>query len=260
MEKPVLYLNTEKMIETLKSRSKNVKNFLLYAFTDSQERQFINIAQAVTNKHLSYLGVNALYELAQVAAANEKLNLEGAVVETGCALGGSSIVIAYAKNKKRKFFIYDTFGMIPAPSEQDGEDVHERYKVIQSGEASGLGNEKYYGYVENLYNKVINNLNLFGFDILENNINLVKGLYENSLKIDFPVALAHIDCDWFDSVLLSLQKIEPYLVSGGTLVIDDYYTYSGCRKAVDEYFKDKKNDFKFVKRSRLHIIKNVHTK
>lgn len=127
--------------------------------------------------------------------------------------------------------------------------------VIASGQSVGFGDQTYYGYEKNLYDKVIQNFNRFGFKLREKNIHLVKGLYQDTLKIESPVALAHIDCDWFDSVWVCLQRIEPYLVSGGTLVIDDYYHWSGCRKAVDEYFQNKKSAYKFVYKTRLHIIK-----
>lgn len=231
-----------------------LKNSLNNFFLSEEEYELREIARKITDKHLSYLGLDALYELTQVAVANEKLHLEGAIIETGCALGGSSIALASVKNKQRKLFIYDAFGMIPPPSKEDEQDVHERYQVISTGQSSGISGETYYGYIDNLYDKVVNNFFSFGIDIVENNIHLVKGFYEDTLKVDFPVALAHIDCDWFDSVWISLQRIEPYLVSGGTLIIDDYYAYSGCKKAVDKYFQDKKY-FKFVDKSRLHIIK-----
>jgi len=39
------------------------------------------------------------------------------------------------------------------------------------------------------------------------------------------------------------------------LIIDDYYCWSGCKKAVDEYFADKKSKFFFKKYERLHIIR-----
>lgn len=52
-----------------------------------------------------------------------------------------------------------------------------------------------------------------------------------------------------------LQRIVPHLVQGGMLVVDDYDTWSGCRKAVDEYFADKRDRYDFVRRARLHIVK-----
>ncbi len=222
---------------------------------DRRNRELLSIAQKVNNDRLSYLGVSALYDLAEVVRKNERKNIKGAIVETGCALGGSSIVLAYSKAQQRELFVYDVFGMIPPPSSKDGQDVHSRYEVISSGSSSGIGSDQYYGYVENLYQKVVDNFTSYGFDLIRDKIHLIKGLYQETLNISFPVSLAHIDCDWFDSVLLSLQRIEPNLVSGGTLVIDDYYTYSGCRDAIDEYFKNRKDEFLFIQKSRLHIVK-----
>jgi asparagine synthase (glutamine-hydrolysing) len=73
--------------------------------------------------------------------------------------------------------------------------------------------------------------------------------------VDEPVALAHIDAAWYQSVRTCLERIEPKLSQGGVLVIDDYDQWSGCRKAVEEYFADKRDRYQFVRRSRLHIVR-----
>jgi asparagine synthase (glutamine-hydrolysing) len=75
------------------------------------------------------------------------------------------------------------------------------------------------------------------------------------LLVNMPVMFAHIDCDWYESVLISLQRIEPKLIKGGVMIIDDYYTWEGCRRAVDDYFSDKKNRFEFYNKKRLHIMR-----
>jgi asparagine synthase (glutamine-hydrolysing) len=239
------------------SKIKKIKKLLHssgYNVFDKQHFHILKVIAKVQEQHLSYLESEALWEIAQVALQNEKKGIGGVIIETGCALGGSSIVLASAKDRLRKLFVYDVFGTIPSPSERDDLDVHERYNQIISGQSIGLGNQLYYGYEHNLYEKVVKNVESF-LPIVENNINLVKGLYETTLNVEFPVALAHIDCDWYDSVWICLQKIEPHLVNGGTLIIDDYYAWSGAKRAVDEYFRDRKQIYKFIKRSRLHIQK-----
>jgi asparagine synthase (glutamine-hydrolysing) len=75
------------------------------------------------------------------------------------------------------------------------------------------------------------------------------------MTVTEPVALAHVDGDWYDSVMTCLQRIEPRLTQGGVLIIDDYDAWSGCRRAVDEYFKDKQGRYEFIRRSRLHIVR-----
>jgi asparagine synthase (glutamine-hydrolysing) len=225
--------------------------FMIFAF---QNKRVAKIVQQVTRRRMSYLGLEALSDLARVAMDNEKKAVAGLIIEAGCALGGSAITLASAKSKHRQLWVYDVFGMIPPPSDRDGHDVQKRYQVIVNGRAAGLGQNRYYGYEDNLYDKVLQNFADFGFNISENNIQLVQGLYEDTLNIEAPVALAHIDCDWYASVLTCLRRIEPYLVDGGTLIIDDYYHWSGCRAAVDEYFEGKDN-YHFIKKSRLHIVK-----
>lgn len=209
----------------------------------------------VRKARLSYLDLTALVELAQVVRSLETSRAAGVFVEAGCALGGSALVIAAAKSQKRPFFIYDTFDMLPPPSDQDGEAAHQRYAQIQSGSAQGIDGNSYYGYQEDLYQHVIRTFHRFGLPPEEHNLHFVKGLYSDTLFVEQPVALAHIDCDWYDSVRTCLRRIEPRLVSGGVMIIDDYDTWVGCRKAVDEYFADKREHYAFVRRSRLHVLR-----
>ena len=210
------------------------------------------VITAVREGGLTYLSESALSDLYETTVRLEESKLEGIIVEAGCALGGSAIVLASAKSPSRPLSVYDVFGMIPPPSELDGSDVHERYQVIASGGAEGIAGKKYYGYEENLLEQVRKNFLTSGLDPDVNNIRFVRGLFEDTLHIDQPVALAHIDGDWYRSVMTCLERIEPRIVPGGIMVIDDYEHWSGCRKAVDEYFAGR-SGYQFEQRSRLHI-------
>jgi asparagine synthase (glutamine-hydrolysing) len=213
------------------------------------------IIVAVRNDKLSYLSKAALEDLYKRVCEIEKKELPGMIIEAGCALGGSAIVMAMAKSVSRPMFVYDVFGMIPPPTDNDGEDVQQRYNEIVGGNSEGIKGERYYGYEDNLCDKVVENFARHDVPVQQNNVHLVKGLFEDTLKVEGPVALAHIDGDWYSSVMVCLEQIEPKLVSGGVMVIDDYKSWSGCRKAVDEYFADKKALYRFQYKSRLHIIK-----
>ena len=209
----------------------------------------------VQQQHLTYLDQQALIDLGLAVTQLEQQAIAGQMLELGCAAGGSAIVMTSVKAKSRPFAIYDVFGMIPPPSERDGQDVHQRYEVISTGKSPGLGNRLYYGYEEALDQKVIAAFAEAGYPIEQHQVSLVKGLYEDSLHIDQPVALAHIDCDWYDSVMVCLERIVPHLVQGGILVIDDYESWSGCRQAVDDFFRDHQAEFRFEHKSRLHITR-----
>ncbi len=211
------------------------------------------IIRAVRTDALTYLRPDALNDLYDQVARLEREKIEGILIEAGCALGGSAIVIAAAKDKQRSLYVYDVFGMIPAPTDKDGDDVHERYEKIRSGESRGIGGKEYYGYQQDLIGTVKESFARHGFPVGDHNIHLVSGLFQDTMDINQKVAFAHIDGDWYESVMTCLERIEPHLQPGGVLVIDDYFHWSGCRTAVDEYFSDKKDQFEFVNKTRLHI-------
>jgi asparagine synthase (glutamine-hydrolysing) len=214
-----------------------------------------DVIERVDTAGLSYIGREGLLDLHNAVVDLENRAVPGALIECGCALGGSSIILAHAKAKARALFVYDVFGMIPPPGEEDGQKAQDRYMVIQSGESEGLNGKEYYGYVPGLIERVRASFEGFDFSPDENNVEFIQGLYEETLDIKQPVALAHIDCDWYDSVKFCLAMIVPHLVVGGILVIDDYHYYDGCKKAVDEYFAGQLDKFSFVNRSRLHIVR-----
>jgi O-methyltransferase len=213
-----------------------------------------DIVRAVLADSLTFLEEAALTDLYFAVQELESRKTAGVIIEAGCAAGGSAIVITAAKNPSRPFFVYDVFGMIPAPSEKDGEDVQQRYQVIKEGKATGIGARGYYGYQPDLLMQVENSFCRHGYPPIENNVKLVKGLFGDTITGSEPVALAHLDGDWYDSVMVSLQRVAPRLLAGGRLVIDDYDAWSGCRKAVDEYFAGQEG-FKFERKSRLHIVR-----
>lgn len=211
------------------------------------------IARARTER-LTYLKPANLRELAGIVRQLEEDGLPGLVIEAGAARGGSAIVLAAAKSPERPMRVYDVFGMIPAPGEHDGADVHERYAKIAAGDARGVGGDTYYGYRDELYREVGESFARLGFPVEEHNVELIRGLFEDTIRLDEPVAFAHLDGDWYESTMTCLERIAPLLSPGGRIVLDDYYKWSGCRAAVDEYFADR-DGFRLEHRAKLHVIR-----
>ena len=85
------------------------------------------------------------------------------------------------------------------------------------------------------------------------NLILIKGKVEDTLKIrkNLPkkISILRLDTDFYESTKKELEELYPLLERGGILIIDDYGHWKGCKKAVDEYFKDKPKPF-------FHTISN----
>jgi hypothetical protein len=213
----------------------------------------------VRRDNLSFLSSAILGELAAAVEKTESVGRPGLIIEAGAALGGSAIVIAHAKSPNRTLRVYDAFTMIPPPSDKDGTEVHRRYQTIVSGRARGPGGETYYGYRDDLLGEVTASFERYGLPLESSNVELVKGYFADTLHVDEPVALAHLDGDWYESTLTCLERIEPHLVPGGRLIIDDYFKWSGCRRAIDEYFAGR-SGYELVKRRRMHVVKAAATR
>lgn len=192
----------------------------------------------IRDLNLTYCGFPKLENICKAIHYVHCNQTPGIYVEAGCALGGSAVLIGKLKPPNTPLYIYDVFGMIPAPSERDGADAHARYAEIANGKSSGLGGHQYYGYMNNLKDVVVKNLESFDLDLDEQNIQLFSGLFQDTLILEEPVAFAHIDCDWYDSVKTCINRIVPRMKLGAAIVFDDYNSYSGCKLAVDELLSE----------------------
>ena len=190
-------------------------------------------ARAVVDEHLTYLSVRKLRQLEKCLQAVNANGIPGGLLETGVALGGSAIVMASARGE-RDFDGYDVFGMIPAPGSNDRPEVHDRYQIIREGASRGIGDDTYYGYRDDLFDAVVAAFGRHGVPV-SGNVRLHRGLFEDTLLPSAPLALVHIDCDWYGPVMLSLERIYGHLSEGGYVVCDDYFRYEGAKTAVDEF-------------------------
>ena len=201
------------------------------------ERRLVSpTSREVRERHLTYLPLSSLRAIEWCLRQIRQAGTQGDCIEAGVALGGSGIVIAHLMPPRAEFHGYDVFGLIPPPGVNDGAKPHERYQIIARGESRGLGGATYYGYEENLFDKVVAAFAKFGVPADDDRVSLHRGLFEDTLDLTGrTVAFAHLDCDWYDPVKLCLERIYPVLSPGGFVISDDYYTYDGATRAVDEF-------------------------
>jgi predicted O-methyltransferase YrrM len=125
--------------------------------------------------------------------------------------------------------------MLPPPSANDDPKSHEVYRNFVAGNVSGAVDVNYVNHSADLLAFTRENMKRTGVDPEALHIRFVKGLYEDTLHVEEPVAFAHIDCDWYDSVKLCIERLAPRMSVGGVMLFDDYNSFSGCRRAVDEW-------------------------
>lgn len=242
-------------LERDREELRTLRAFTLDVFPDLEVPEHVEqVMAAVREEGLTFLAEDPLRSLVSCVVEVETSGREGILIEAGTARGGSAIAMAAAKHPRRELRVYDVFGMIPPPGEGDGEDVHRRYATIASGNAPGRGDEVYYGYREDLLGEVTDSFSRHGLPVDQHHVNLVKGLFADTVGGEEPVALAHLDGDWYESTMTCLERIAPRLVPGGRLVLDDYYHWSGCRSAVDEYFAGRAG-YRVEMRARVHVVR-----
>jgi len=88
---------------------------------------------------------------------------------------------------------------------------------------------------------------LIGYD--RNSIHYHKGWFQDTVPKDEDeiekIAILRLDGDFYASTKVCLEYLYDKVVPNGLIIIDDYGTYEGCKKAVDE-FRMKKNIHSFL--------------
>ncbi len=156
-------------------------------------------------------------------------NIGGNFVECGVAAGGSSALLAWAIKKYSKsprvIYCFDTFEGMPQPGALDS---HSHIPA----QATGWGE----GTCAAPLASLLSAASALGVSDL---IKPVKGLFQETLpekrREIGPVALLHLDGDWYDSTCAILDNLYDQTAPGAYLQVDDYGYWDGCRKAIDEF-------------------------
>ena len=205
-----------------------------------------NMIQTVRdNTMLQRSGLLSLYHQALFC---EQRGLEGDFVECGVWKGGAVGLMAQVNSKhgktRRNIHLFDSYEEICEPDENvDGDRaINEAKAWSKSGGTKGnltpligvydhLGGP---GTIENNRQLLIDKI---GYP--EKNIHFHKGWFQDTLPKDSgqidKIAILRLDADWFASTKICLDYLFDKVVKGGFVIFDDYGTYEGCQKAVDEF-------------------------
>jgi len=200
-----------------------------------ERRQLIKLVRRFT--HVNYKRLKALYDLAEKC---HQSGCKGAFVETGVWKGGCAGILSYMSKKynyQNQLWFFDSFEGLPEPTIEDGLDAE-----VFSGN-NFPGSLKPTGKVE-AGEKYIKELLFNKLSIKPEKVHIIKGWFQKTLpkerKKIGQIALLRLDGDWYESTMAALENLYRLVVSGGYVVIDDYYYWDGCRRAVDDFFKKNK--------------------
>lgn len=189
--------------------------------------EFSNLYDAVRPyTMLNHSRARALYEAVRSVVAAK---IPGDLVECGVARGGSAALLALtlrslldatsSVNLPRRVFAFDTFAGLPPPTRDDPD-----YEIARDWTGQCRGDE---AEVRALF------CDLGIADLTE----CIKGTFQETLPVwrSGPIALLHLDGDWYESVRVCLDCLWDRVSPGGIVQIDDYGAWAGARKAVDEF-------------------------
>lgn len=173
------------------------------------------------------------------AVLNETHNFKnlkrGNWVQIGVWKGGGSLFFKSLMNElniNEKLYLYDTFGKIPTEKINHTKDK----QFVTDFNLEQISDTSYLDEVKHLFDTFSLNENIH---FIETDVHSIK-------KHDVPqnIAFLFIDVDFFEPLYQSLELFYDHLISGGILIIDDYYTnFFNCKEAIDTFFKSRNINF-----------------
>ena len=157
--------------------------------------------------------------------------IPGDIVETGTYTGGTSAMIMRTLMElddcHRNYWAFDSFAGFPQVSTKDGAgaDIPANLKVGSQGEFSASQEEF--------------EANLKALKAWDSRIHVVKGFFNDSIprvasQIS-AIAFLRLDGDLYDSTIQPLTLLYDKIPVGGYIYVDDFGSFNGCRRAIEEF-------------------------
>lgn len=223
----MLFANHMSLREKIKNRTLKMTPQWIKKTTKTLLRYPGDITKKILrSKYSNFSTISRATFIENLALAESFSRVKGCVVECGVWRGGMIAAMAEILGKDRSYYLFDSFEGLPPAQEVDGY----RAKAWQNDTSSKIYFNNYsaeIGFAEKA-------MTLSGAE----NYFIVKGWFADTLKDfkpDSPIAILRLDGDWYDSTMQCLEGLYKYVAKGGVIIIDDYYTWIGCSKAVHDF-------------------------
>lgn len=189
---------------------------------------------------VGWQGMEATYDCATRVLTER---IPGDLVECGVAQGGSALLLALARRRSdhesRILWLFDSFEGLPQPTVADFHDGRTGTHVRPLPKGSCMG--------------TIEEVSRLLFDrhgVACESVKLVKGWFQETLPITrgqiSAIALLRLDGDWYESTKVCLENLFEKVSAGGYVIVDDYFSCYGCKRATDEFLAARKLSLEIV--------------
>ena len=235
----------KKFLSTFSYEISKIQNYKPLIFNDKINVEFETLFEICSKESLN-ISKQRFLSLYQSLYYVYKNNINGDIVECGVFRGGSAMMMAHTmkkmsneKDEKKFLWLYDTFEGMANAKEIDVNILNEKAQDQLKSKKKKANNKDIWAFSP--LDQVKKNINSAGYE--EDKIIYVKGLVEETLKKNTPdkISLLRLDTDFYESTKVELEHLYPKIEKGGIIIIDDYGHWNGCKKAVDDYFSNKKN-------------------
>lgn len=161
-------------------------------------------------------------------------SIPGEIVELGVFKGNSffrwiKFREVLEQTKSRKIIGFDVFGDFPKTDFENDKGRREAF-INETNGGIGISFEE--------INELLETQNLKeNVDIIKGNILITLDKYLDK-NPHLKISLLHIDVDIYEPVKHILEKLYHRVTKGGIIILDDYGTFSGTNKAVDDFLDD----------------------
>lgn len=219
-----------------KTNAKQYNNLL----PQDLDEDFVSIFQS--NPNIGHF-TEKLYTTYKATEYIVKNNIRGDLVECGVLEGRQIVIMALTLVKlgetSRKIYLYDTFEGMTEPGIYDFKKARNISSKDNHNKWLKLKRDNFNLYCYSPIDQVKKNVYSSGYP--EENFIFVKGDIKKTAPNNFheKIAFLRLDTDWYELTKHELECFYELLVKKGVLVIDDYGSWYGSRKAVDDYFSEK---------------------
>jgi hypothetical protein len=156
---------------------------------------------------------------------------DGSVIECGTWAGGMSFGLMSTLRQIKEFHFFDSFEGLPPATEEDGERA---LKARELGILKHDGNTAAYEPFA---------ANAERFRAPDQEVSVHRGWFQDTLpgfQPKRPIAVLRLDGDWYESTFVALTHLYDQVAHGGIILIDDYYHWDGCSRAIHDFLSSRK--------------------